>query len=97
MNKDDLTGLNRLLFAAVVDSDFRRLLLNHPGIAVEMKFNQEVLRLTPDAKRMASSIQTKSLKQFAKRLISPRQGVMPDEAKIEDEPLREARFATPND
>jgi hypothetical protein len=68
---DDLMtgkGLSRLLTAAVVNREFRTLLLSDPAIALATGYNGEPFDLATDVQEMIFSIRATSLADFAEQL-----------------------------
>jgi hypothetical protein len=74
--------LSRLIAAAVVNEEFRNLLLTHPDIALAAGCNGEPFRLTPQERDLLLSIHATSLKDLAEQLAK----ATPDSA-----PVRRAR------
>lgn len=63
--------LSRLLSAAVVNCNFRRLLLVNPTAALAQGFNGETFNLPPEEEERVLSIRADTLESFAKQLLSP--------------------------
>jgi hypothetical protein len=61
-------GLSRLLTAAVVNQEFRNLLLSDPAIALATGYNGEPFDLPTDVQEMIFSIRATSLADFAEQL-----------------------------
>ena len=64
--------LSRLLTAAVINPEFRWLLLNASPIALQRGYNGEFFNLSPDSQALILSIQAASLEEFASQLVSHR-------------------------
>ncbi len=64
--------LSRLLTAAVVNQNFRKLLLTDPAIALAAGYNGEPFRLASEEKVRVLSINAKSLADFAMQLTDRR-------------------------
>jgi hypothetical protein len=68
----NLSGnISRLITAAVINQNFRQLLLSNPEIAINTGFNGESFRLNRAEKEFILSIQASSLADFAKKVASP--------------------------
>ena len=66
--------VSRLLTAAVINQNFRRLLLSDPGAALKTGFNSEKFALPPRIKDHILSIHARSLADFASQLLkAPKQ------------------------
>jgi hypothetical protein len=61
--------LSRLLTAAVVNQNFRNLLLTNPPSALSNGYNGEMFEFTPDAQALIFSIRASSLEEFAAQLV----------------------------
>jgi len=59
---------SRILSAAVINRNFRNLLLNDPGRAVSRGFNGESFNLSLEEKNELSSLKGLSLSDFASQL-----------------------------
>jgi hypothetical protein len=66
--QDSTNSLNRLVAAAVVNRNFRDLLLTEPAQALTCGFQGEVFDLDTQDARMILSIQAESLSDFAQQL-----------------------------
>jgi hypothetical protein len=64
--------LSRLLTAAVINPEFRWLLLNASRTALQRGYNGEFFNLSPDSQALILSIQAASLEEFASQLVSHR-------------------------
>jgi hypothetical protein len=64
--------MSRLLTAAVVNPEFRNLLLTNPPIALSSGYNGETFDFTLDAQALILSIQANSLEEFATQLVKGR-------------------------
>jgi hypothetical protein len=71
-NRTDRTSnsneISRLLTAAVVNANFRTLLLNDPARALAIGFNGETFRFTRGEHERILSIKARSLADFAEQL-----------------------------
>ncbi len=65
------TNISRLLTAAVVNQNFRKLLLTNPEKALKTGYNGEAFRLDRDEQELILSIQATSLSDFASKVASP--------------------------
>lgn len=63
------TDLNRLIAAAVIDSEFRTLLLTNPLRAIGQGYYGEYFQLSSEIQAQISSIEAASLSEFAQKLI----------------------------
>lgn len=61
--------LSKLLTAAVVNANFRKLLLTNPAQALSGGYNGEVFHLTKEEHEHIVSIKAKTLAEFANSLI----------------------------
>ena len=61
--------LSRLLTAAIVNPEFRNLLLTKPPVALSNGYNGESFEFTPDAQALITSIKANSIEDFASQLI----------------------------
>ncbi len=78
MQKHDLSGTtgasqanqeySRILTAAVVNLQFRQLLLTNPGKAIESGYGGEMFALAREEKRRVAAIKATSLADFATQL-----------------------------
>jgi len=64
---------SRILTAAVVNENFRKLLLTNPGVAIRKGFGGEAFHLAKDEAEQLSTIQAVSLADFARQInnLSP--------------------------
>lgn len=63
-------GISLLLAAAVVNQNFRTLLLTDPQRALDDGYHGEVFPLNPKEKKLILSIQAESLSDFALQITS---------------------------
>jgi hypothetical protein len=63
-------GLNRLIAVALVDPQFKQLLLTCPNLAVKKDYNLESLRLTSQDIELALEVKTDRLVDFATQLAT---------------------------
>jgi hypothetical protein len=76
IQKRDLSGsdprtqreYSRILTAAVINMQFRQLLLTNPGKAIETGYGGEMFSLAWEEKRRVSEIRATSLADFASQL-----------------------------
>ncbi len=76
IQRSDLSGSNsrtqqeysRILTAAVINLQFRQLLLTNPGKAIETGYGGEMFSLAREEKRRVSEIRATSLADFASQL-----------------------------
>jgi hypothetical protein len=59
---------SRILTAAVVNVNFRNLLLSNPGLAIRNGYNGEAFHLGKDEAERLSAIRAASLAEFAKQM-----------------------------
>jgi len=59
---------SRILTAAVINMQFRQLLLTNPGKAIEAGYGGEVFALAREEKRRVAEIRATSLADFASQL-----------------------------
>jgi hypothetical protein len=59
---------SRILTAAVINMQFRKLLLDNPGKAIEAGYGGEVFYLAREEKRRVAEIRATSLADFASQL-----------------------------
>jgi len=59
---------SRLITAAVINGQFRKVLLNNPGKAIASGFGGEAFNLAGDVKQRLSTIRANSLADFASQL-----------------------------
>lgn len=59
---------SRILTAAVINIQFRQLLLSNPGKAIESGYGGEIFSLAREEKRRVSEIRATSLADFASQL-----------------------------
>ena len=64
----DNQDIERLIAAAIVNRDFRTLLLKDPALAIANGFNGETFDLPPREKALILSINASSLVEFARQL-----------------------------
>lgn len=67
-------GLNRLLSAAVINREFRNLLLSRPDDALELGYKGERFCLEKEEQDLILSLQAKTLPELAFQLAKARQG-----------------------
>ncbi len=65
----EIGALSRLISVAVVDSEFRSLLLRDPQIAITMGYNNEYFCLAEKEIEALVSIQAQTLPDFAMQLV----------------------------
>jgi hypothetical protein len=61
--------ISRLLTAAVVNTNFRRLLLANPAMALAVGYDGEKFRLSHEDRELILSIQANSIQDFARQII----------------------------
>ena len=61
--------LSRLLTAAFINQEFRKLLLTNPPIALRHGYNGESFNFTSDSQTLILSIHAASLEDFANQII----------------------------
>jgi hypothetical protein len=67
--KSEITGeYSRILTAAVINLQFRQLLLSNPGKAIEKGYGGETFSLARDEKTRVAAIRATSLADFASQL-----------------------------
>ncbi|HZD57901.1 MAG TPA: hypothetical protein VE136_14315 [Anaerolineales bacterium] len=71
-SKND-SGLNRLLSAAVINREFRKLLLSKPDDALALGYKGERFCLEQEERELILSLQAKTLPDLAFRLAKARQ------------------------
>ncbi len=59
---------SRLLTAAVINMQFRQLLLSNPGRAIDIGFGGEMFNLAREEKKQVAAIRATSLADFASQL-----------------------------
>jgi len=64
------SAINRLLAAAVVNKNFRDLLLTDPGLALAQGYQDEIFSLDYQERSLVLSIQADNLRDFALQIIS---------------------------
>lgn len=68
---------SRILTAAVINPQFRQLLLTNPGKAIDNGYGGEMFYLAREEKKRVASIRATSLADFASQLmLGPSQAVM---------------------
>jgi len=72
------SAINRLLIAAVVNKNFRDLLLTDPGQALIQGYQGELFPLDYDERILILSIQADTLRDFALQIISFQEDNCPD-------------------
>lgn len=78
--------ISRLLTAAVVNQNFRTLLLSNPAIALTTGYNGEPFQLESEVRERVISIRAQSLQDFALQLTERETSGMPPRS------LRQRRF-----
>lgn len=68
-SQDDLAGFTTLFAVAIVNRDFRNLLLEDPKAALEIGYLGEHFYLSDAEENLLISIQAKSLTDLAKQFI----------------------------
>ena len=63
-----ITGLNKLFAAAVVNNQFRQLLLGQPEAALQQGYMGDTFDLTPEEFALIISIRAKSLPELAQQV-----------------------------
>ncbi|MBN1453441.1 MAG: hypothetical protein JW963_20670 [Anaerolineales bacterium] len=63
-----VTGMNKLFAAAVVNNQFRQLLLNEPMIALRQGYLGDAFDLTIEEQALIVSIRAKSLPELAQQV-----------------------------
>src|SRR5690242_19406105 len=76
--------ISRLLAAAVINQQFRALLLTNPAVAIERGFNGEMFQLEANDLRFIKEIKAKSLPEFAQQLnlYLEMEALLPEESPI---------------
>jgi hypothetical protein len=62
------SGLHRLLAAAIVNSQFREVLLSEPEMALEGGYLGQAFSLTDQEKAVISTVRAKDLTDFAQKV-----------------------------
>ncbi|MEJ2412671.1 MAG: hypothetical protein P8Y34_06715 [Anaerolineales bacterium] len=70
MDLQSSSGISRLLAAAVINREFRDLLLSDPEKALTQGYQGEIFNLDYQEKRRVLSVRAKSLTDFALQLMS---------------------------
>ena len=74
MEAQGSSGISRLLAAAVINRDFRDLLLSDPERALDQGYQGESFNLDYREKRLVLSVRAGSLTDFALQLMSSLEG-----------------------
>ena len=68
-SRDSHLGLNSVLAAAVVNKEFRNMLLKNPRAALENGYQGEQFLLSAEEHSLLASIQANSLTDFAQQIV----------------------------
>jgi hypothetical protein len=68
------SAINRLLLAALVNENFRHLLLTEPACALAQGYQGEIFPLDDNERILLLSIQADNLRDFASQIISCQEG-----------------------